>query len=475
MTPQRRIPALVAILLVVVGALVVDSRVSRPTRRVEAGIQTPMGARASARSSAFFCTGSTSATEAVANGNVVVANAGNRRLAATVTVIPSEGDPTQVDVSVPATGRAVVDLSEVVTAPYASAVVELDGGQAVVELEVSGSLGDSITPCASNASTEWFFAEGITTRDALEVLTLFNPFPEDAVVDMVFTTEEGEVTPQALTGLSVRGRGMVAINVGDHVQRREAVSAKIAARVGRLVASRLQTFDGSVGRKGVSVSLGAPAAGNVWYFPEGFLSEGLTERFQLFNPGSEEGRAQVELALEQGGAEPIVLTVPAESRVTLTANEEARIPKNVAHAATVRSTNGVGLVVERTVDGTSPNARTGLAITLGARVPAARWVVAAGQVDEANDGWIVVQNPSDQPARVSVTLLDDGVRVTPTGLDNLDVPRRQRRAFRLSGSVRPGPAALLISSSVPVVVERDVYKVDAAGMAMSTAIPLRSG
>ncbi|MCA1691924.1 MAG: DUF5719 family protein, partial [Actinobacteria bacterium] len=221
------------------------------------------------------------------------------------------------------------------------------------------------------------------------------------------------------------------------------------------------------------VSLGAPAVGNVWYFPEGFLSDGLTERFQLFNPGPEEAQAQVELALEQGGAEPIVLTVPAESRVTLTANEEARIPKNVAHAATVRSTNGVGVVAERTVGGAAPYARTGLAIALGARVPAERWVVAAGQVDEENDEWLVVQNPSSGQARVSVTLLDDGVRVTPTGLDNLEVPGRQRRAFRLSDSVRRGPTALLISSSVPVVVERDVYKVGAAGMGMSVAIPLR--
>ena len=131
-------------------------------------------------------------------------------------------------------------------------MVELDGGEAVVEMTTTGPLGNSVTPCASTASPTWYFAEGLTTLDATEILVVFNPFPEDAVVDFVFTTEEGQVTPQALTGLSVQGRGVTAVNVGDYVQRREAVAARVSARTGRLVVTRIETFDAGVGRKGVS-------------------------------------------------------------------------------------------------------------------------------------------------------------------------------------------------------------------------------
>ena len=81
---------------------------------------------------------------------------------------------------------------------------------------------------------------------------------------------------------------MAAINLGEHVQRRVQVSARITARAGRLVAARLQTFDGAEGRKGLSLGLGAAAPGAVWYFPEGYLADGLTERFQVFNPGNQE-------------------------------------------------------------------------------------------------------------------------------------------------------------------------------------------
>jgi hypothetical protein len=462
-----------AIVLVLVGAAVVDGRVGRPSEEVATEVQTPMAARPGARSSAFFCTGATATSEGAANGTVVVANAGTNAIGGTVTAFPSDGEAKEVGIRVPAAGRAAVRLADVVTAPYASALVELDGGQAVVELTASGPLGESISPCASAASTRWYFAEGITTKDAVETITLFNPFPEDAVVDMVFNTEEGEVTPQALTGLSVRGRGMAAIDVGQHVQRREAVAARITARVGRLVAGRLQTFDGSVARKGMSVQLGSAAPGDLWYFPEGFLADGLTERFQLFNPNRDEARVQVELTLEEGTAEPIVLTVPGESRVTLSANDEARIPKNVPHAITVRSTNGIGVVVERTIDAASPSTRSGLAITLGGRVATLEAVVAAGQLDESTDQWVIVQNVSTRPARVTLTLLDEGVRVTPTGFDRIDLAPRQRRAIRLADAVRRGPTPLVVSSTTPVVVERDLYKLRAPGTAMSVAIPLR--
>jgi hypothetical protein len=373
-------------------------------------------------------------------------------------------------------GRASVHLADLAQSDYLSAVVELDGGAAVVELSTTGPLGTSVTPCASTASPTWYFAEGVTTRDATEVLLVFNPFPEDAVVDFAFTTEEGQVTPQALTGLSVQGRGATAINVGDFVQRREAVAARVSARTGRLVVARLQVFDGSVGRKGASVTLGIPAPEPLWYFADGLAADGLAERFQVYNPLLTEAQVEVAFALDDGEAEPLRITVPRESRVSVVANDESRVPKGVGHSVTLRSTNGVAVVVERSVDAAGAAGRYGVGSSPGARSTARSWVFAAGQADAAIDEFLAVSNPSPTAVKISVTMLADGVRRDVPGLQNVELAPGGRTVVRLADHVAaPAPAlSLLVTAPQPVVAERLLLAQGGAlGMAITPGIALR--
>ena len=474
MNPMRRSTALAAILGVLAAGAILDRRERGATDVQTAGdVQVPMAARSSAGSSAWFCTGATAAPNGAADGTVVIANAGDRRLTGSVTVVPSEGEPRRVGLIIAPASATAVRLVDVVPAPNASAIVELDGGDVVVEQAVNGPLGESVAPCASSASSTWYFAEGATTKDATEVLSLFNPFPEDAVVDLVFSTEEGQVTPQALTGLTVRGGGMVTLNVGEHVQRREAVSAVVRARTGRVVAHRLQMFDGSAGRKGMSSALGAASPGDVWYFPEGRVGEGIGERYHVFNPSPEEARVGIDLTLEQGVAEPILVTVPPETRVTVVANDEARIPKNVFHAATLRTTNEVDVVVERSFDLGPPSPLLGLAITSGARLSARQWVLAAGAANAQTDEYIVLFNPAAGTAHVSVTLLGDGARLPVATLGDVQVGPGQRARIRLVDHLQRDRAPLVVESSEPIVVERDLYRAGAIGASMVIGIPLR--
>ncbi len=470
----RRLPSLFVLGALLAGGGVADARVERGRADGATAVsaQVPIAAPKSARSSAWYCPG-VPLSGGLGEGSVVVANAGDRRLTGTITVYPDKGESRSRPIAVGPSGRTAVRLADVATATWASALIELDGGETVAEVQVTGPLGDSVATCASSASSSWYFAEGVTTRDAGEVLLALNPFPDDAVVDVVFSTEEGVVTPQALTGLLVRGRALTTINVGDFVQRRESVSVSLVARTGRLVVGRVQVFDGTGGRKGVSVGLGAAAPGPLWYLPEGFVAEGQNERLLIYNPSRTEARVEVALALESGEAEPLRLTVPRESRLTVVAAEESRIPKGVPHAMTVRSVDGPDVVVERTIDGVAPSARTGMSITLGARLPAKRWATAAGAADDTSDLWIVVQNPGTRPAKVTLSLLADGAPVLVGNLSSVEVPAGQRKAFRVNDTLKRSTAPILVTSTEAVVVERDVYRIKAPGLGMSMAIPLR--
>ncbi|HVM03339.1 MAG TPA: hypothetical protein VM263_11775, partial [Acidimicrobiales bacterium] len=196
----RRAPALVVLVAVLVAGGIVDRRADRREPQSTAVIsgQVPLAAPASARSSAWYCPG-VPVAGLLGEGALVLANAGDRRLTGTVTVYPDRGESRQAPIAVGPLGRTSVRLADLVSATYASALVELDGGQAVAEVTTAGPLGDTVAACTSSASSSWYFAEGVTTRDAGQVLLALNPFPDDAVVDIVFTTEEGIVSPQALT------------------------------------------------------------------------------------------------------------------------------------------------------------------------------------------------------------------------------------------------------------------------------------
>ena len=469
-----RLPAIAVLAGLLIAGGVVDRRIERASTDGATSInaQVPVAAPASARSSAWYCPG-VPVAGALGEGVVVVANAGSRRLTGTLTVFPEKGDIRRAPIAVGPSGRTAVRLADVITSTFASALIELDGGDAVAEISVAGAMGDSVASCASSASSSWYFAEGVTTRDAGEVLLALNPFPDDAVVDIVFSTEEGTVSPQALTGLLVRGQALTLINVGDFVQRRESVSARLVARTGRLVVSRIQTFDGSAGRKGISVGLGAAAPGPVWYFPEGLVADGLGERFLVYNPGATEAQVELSLALDSGEAEPIRLTIPRESRLAVNAAEESRIPKNVPHAVTVRSVEGPEVVVERAVDGVAPSGRTGMSIALGARLPALRWATASGAADDTMDQWVIVQNPGTRPARVTLNLLAEGNTVPVGNFSAVEVLPGQRRALHVNDALKRPAVPVLLTSTQEVVVERAVYRVKAPGLGMSMAIPLR--
>jgi hypothetical protein len=361
-------------------------------------------------------------------------------------------------------------LTDIVSAPTAAALVDLDGGGAVVELFVAGPAGWDVTPCATSASRKWYFATGSTDRDANLSISLFNPFPEDAVVDLSFATDQGPSEPNEFQGVIVPGRGLTMVNVGDHVRRRVLVATTVTARAGRIVAGKIQTLPSP--NPAVVVALGAPSDGGPWIFPDGFLDNGIVEHYYLYNPNDREAEVEMSLVLDQGTAEPFDLTVPPKGNLTLVANDQPRIPKGIAHSATITSTNGVGVVAERVLSAGKPSSRLGVGDVLGGRRTATRWALAAGTVNPQTDEWVVITNPGSRPSTVSLTAAADGQNIAIEGLQALVVPPHGRLAARVGDHIAREPLPLVVEASEPVAVERDVYRVGGVGVGLTIGIPL---
>ncbi len=497
-----RLPVLVAITLVLGGLAVaerVDDGVAAPggpaTPAEGAGPAgtgdrpvMPVAAPADALTSTWFCAGGTASDDGVAEHTVVVANAAAEPVEAVVTVYPgtldtdpeaaavAERAPVSERVEVGGADRVEVPLTTVTQAPFAAALVEVGGGDVVVEHAVRGPDGFDVAPCAAGASSTWYFAAGSTRRDARELLVLFNPFPDDAVVDLTFATPEGIRAPQPYDQLVVAGGRVVALDISGVVARHDQVSTSIVARTGRLVADRIQVFDGSLSPRGLALTLGAPEPGGLWFFPDGPAGEGVTETYVVYNPGEEPAEVDLEIQLDEpatfGEVEPIALSVPPQSYSVVVLSDEERMPDGVAHAVTVRVQNGVGVVAERLLTATDPAELRGVSATMGAPLAATAWVLAAGSANDAVTEVLSVQNPSSGTiARIDVVALE-GERTSVEGLRDLEVPPSGRLALDLGDSIRRGTLTVLVTSTTAVVVERGLYIVGERGGAQTIGVPL---
>ena len=264
-----RWPLVVAALVLVIGLAVAEDGDQQ-----SAGSRTPVGHEVAsaalgpdAKGGVWYCGEGTSMPGEFADHSVVVANPTADAVTAAVSVFPvtplgsvsPSAVPAEIELAVPAGSQASLRLAEVLESQYTAAMVEVDSGLAVVEQRVQGPTGVDVAPCATRSSSVWHFAAGSTRRDARLIFTLFNPFPDRAVVRFAFATDDGVREPQALRGVLVPARSLVVVNATDQVPRFASVSATVEALAGRIVAGRLQLFDGTEGLEGLTAQPGIPA------------------------------------------------------------------------------------------------------------------------------------------------------------------------------------------------------------------------
>jgi hypothetical protein len=390
--------------------------------------------------------------------------------------------PKATTVDVPARGRITVHLSDVQPSQYAAALVEVDGGEVSVEHRVTSKLGSDGGPCASGPSASWFLPSGSDNPGARELLSLFNPFPDDAVVDVAFVTSDGSRIPDRLGNYVVPGGKLVLLDVNKESPLHEQVATSVTSVAGRLVVGRIQSFDGSDPKHpaGIAATLAAPQAALVWTFAEGQVADGVGEVYTLYNPGDAQAEVDVEIVLDDpdvnGTVDPIAAKVPPHAYVQVVMQDQGRVPPGVGHSVTVRSRNGVPIVPERVITAGDPSSRRGYAPALGAPLVANRWLFADGRAGGSTQEWLILVNPSsDSLVRFSVTALAKGTLIPIEGLQQVEIQPGGRIGVELSERIQRADLPLVVDGDGPLVVERGLYGVDHPGMSLATGIPLSAG
>jgi hypothetical protein len=477
MLPTGRGVLVVALIAVMVAALFFDSRSGRP-EPAESLVRPAGAAPASASSSAWYCPMTYAIGSDPTAGSVVVLNPTAVTMSGSMSVFVPGQAAVDVPLNVPARTRSVYYPGQVVDAALAGVVVRFDGGGASVEHSVRSSLGEAFAPCSSQASSRWFFADGSTQAGVSLSYGLMNPFLEDAIVDVSFVTNEGNVEPDEFQGVVIPARSVVTLDVGERVRRREWVAADINVRGGRIVASSLQ-IGTLAGIQGTGLTLGAPIDDDNWYFADGTAADGVTDQLVLFNPNQAESEVEVRPLTDQGQVLPFQLHVPSLGRVVLDLGTDDRMPRsdpnapfgNSGFGLSVRTVNGVRIVAQQTASAFVPAVNMGAFTHVGTNALANRWIVANSATKGPADTWVYIVNPGALPARVKVTGVGLGGETLPS--EGVIEPGRRLLVHVDEFAADNTEPGLVVESDQPVVTGRRLQQVPGVGFSSALATSVR--
>ena len=485
---RRAIPALV-VLLVGFAALIVVGR-EQPTT-TDAFFATPTGAWMPAVSDnaaltgSWFCPGVPASDEDGVGGDVVVANRNDEQLVGRFTILTPDGVGASESLVVEPWSRTTIDVDAFVTAPFASVVVEIDGGRGFVEQRAQHPAGDSVAPCADNTSDEWYLADGFTVDGSVETLVLTNPYDDAAVVDLVFATQSGESTPAAFQGFTILPQSVETIPIADLGARDEPVIAvKVAAERGRLVVGRAQHYLGG-GRLGYGVTLAAPALRDQWWFADGEAGDGITETFAIYNPTDDDVQVDVVflgIPLEAGYGDVAPIDVPARQVVVYDPSAAVEGEDGVAvssvppgrHASVFSTLADPSIVVERVL--TRPagdSVATSVVVGAPPRIDgyvASRWHLGLGPSDPTTAA-LVVYNVDNVDGTITIEAVGPGGPSAVPSLTDIPIGAGQVITIDLVDADALN-AELIVQSTNRVFVERSLPRGNGlVGTSGSWALP----
>jgi hypothetical protein len=319
--------------------------------------------------------------------------------------------------------------------------------------------GAGAARCAVAASTRWYFPAGTTAIGHDERITLYNPFPEEAVVRITLFTPASDIVKAGLSDVAVPARGTRTVKLDRVVVPRAVLGAEVSTVRGRVVAWKSVVSRPREGSRGVSLSLGATELAPRWFLAYGFSGSQVRESVSVLNPSDRELTVTVSLAGQDRAAQPAeLMDVSIAPRSTRRLALEAEPSKGsedemVGVSATVTSTNGVEFVAEREVAYGSGRGN-GITSELGAAAAARSWLLTPPVRKPERDA-LAMLNPTASDGRVDVVLRSEqGVR-RPRALQGLKIGAGLRLEVALqrwtSGA---DPVIVLVLADVGVVAER---------------------
>jgi hypothetical protein len=456
---MRRVLVPVVVVVAFLGALLAgrESQATTSTRfAIPPFASRPYASHSTPISTTWYCPGM-QASDPTFGGQIVVANPTDVPINGHITYVGSDGTaPVVQPIVASPRDKLVLDIEQVVVANYASAIVELEGGAGFVEQEAFYPAGNAVASCITQTSPTWYFADGWTIDGSTDTLLITNPSQDKVSVDVTFYSKSGPLTPTQFQGDTIDPQSVKAITIAESgFKDEDTIGVKVEANRGRVITARAQHYLGG-GRLGYTLNLGAPAPSEQVWFADGDHGPGVTEEYVLLNPTDEDATVDVTVlgipALE-GFVPPEPIPVPAHDVVRFDMKDVQGLPDG-RHSIVFATLDEPSIVVERVLTQTT-DGKPATSVVLGMTPEyswATRWYLGIG-TDEADEDGIVVYNPFQDAATISLKAVGPGGEVPVPNMDEIPLPGGATVAIPLTDPSLFGKI-IVVDASAGVYVER---------------------
>jgi uncharacterized protein YkwD len=363
------------------------------------------------------------------------------------------------------------DVAALTTAPFSS-VVEADGLVVVdrtMTWDASG-FGAHAEVAVGAPATTWYLAEGSTSGDFSLFYLLQNPGATAATATVRYLRPSPQPPIERTYQLAPRSRTTIPVDGVAPELASTDVSGVITATAPIIVERSMY-----MNRPGEAFAAGHESAGVTGAASTWFLAEGATGNFfELFvliaNPNPTASAVTIDYLLENGTTLSKSYAVGANSRYTIWVDEEtfdggAKLLANRSLSMRVRATNGVPIIVERSMwwpQGSWYEAHN----SPGTTVTGTRWGLAGGQTGRVGGGpewltYVLIANTSTFAGQAEVSVyLENGATETRT----VDLPAQSRTSvgmhdlFAGTANARFSVVVRSLGATPPqIVVERAMY------------------
>ena len=459
MSTKRIITFVVALL----AALVVAAALTHPAPRSSSQLQSgPRVGRSSAARASWYCAEGTGSPGGRADEDIVLGNVGSRSSHARITVFGgSDVAPVHRD-SLVAPGAVVhVRVGDIAAVAEPGVLVEVQGGATAVEHEIRRGADVALGPCAREPAPQARFAAGTTAKGSELWLALFNPFPDDAIVDVRAITGDGVRAPGGLQGVVVPRFSRVSVPLHDLVPRVDLVATEVTVRRGRAIAEEALTLDGTDGRTGLALSLGADAARS-WWFPIGIIGSGHREQLVVANGSDREVMVTVRFSLDATAIEPETVLVPGSSVVAV---DVTRVPPNIGFSVSVHAPRPIVAEMLGASTAPLPVGERGISSDLGVTAGSPRWVVVPSRLGAGSSDVVAVVATDGGTHKIRLVSHGNG---RDRVVARATVSATGRAVFDLAALVADPNVALEVVGDGPMAVERESSR---PGLTRSHAVP----